>query len=79
MYAMTVRELNANVSRAIAMVEAGEIIDITKNGRVVAEIRSKPARRSGDPEWQAAFDDLKDIMDKGISFGRTFSHDERNG
>lgn len=76
---MTVRELNANVSRAIAMVEAGDTIDISKNGRVVAELRAKPRQRSDDPAWQAAFDDLMGVMDKGLAFGRTFSHDERNG
>ena len=75
---MTIREFNANVSRAVAMVEAGEIIDITKNGRVVAELRPKSARRADDPRWQAAFSALVDDLATGAPFGRTFSHDERN-
>lgn len=79
MSVMTIRDFNANVSRAVAMVEAGEIIDITKNGKVVAELRPKTPRRADDPDWQAAFARLAGDLDAGVPFGRAFSHDERNG
>lgn len=75
---MTVREFNANISRAIALVEDGDTIDITKNGRVVAELRPKSTRRAEDPAWRAVFAALMDDVDKGIPFGRSFTHDERN-
>lgn len=79
MGSLSVRELNANISKALAHVEAGETLDISKNGVVVAELRAKTARRADDPVWRAAFDALMDDVCKGVPFGRTFSHDERNG
>ncbi len=56
MGALSIRELNANVSRAIARARAGEVIDITSNGVVVAEITPKRASRMDDPEFRAAYD-----------------------
>ena len=53
---MSVRELNANISRALALVEAGDTIDITKNGVVIVEMRPKKARRELNPIWKADFD-----------------------
>ena len=38
---MSIREFNQNTSAAFAKVEAGETLDITKNGKVIAEIREK--------------------------------------
>ena len=32
---MSVRELNANLSKALARAEAGEVIEITKNGSLL--------------------------------------------
>ena len=60
---MSVREFNANVSRAIALVEAGETIEITKNGRVVAELRPKPAR---DQAWRNSYDEMVAAMRAGL-------------
>ena len=61
---MSIRELNANISRAIARVEAGETIDVTRNGRVVAEIRTKrPAR---DAKWWKARREAAAVMEKGF-------------
>jgi antitoxin (DNA-binding transcriptional repressor) of toxin-antitoxin stability system len=76
---LSVRELNANVSRALARVEAGEILEIAKNGVVIAELRPKRLRKVDDPVWSARFEALMDDIDKGVPFGRRFDHDERNG
>lgn len=35
---MSIRELNANLSKAISRAEAGETIKITRNGKVVANV-----------------------------------------
>ncbi len=67
MGAMTIRELNANISRAIARVEGGETIDVVKNGKVVAEIRAKDRRN--DPEWRAAYESTLARLRKGLDLG----------
>ena len=78
MTVLSVRELNANISRALSLVESGEILEITKNGVVIAELRPKKAQRTDDPVWRANFDALMEDVAKGVPFGKTFSHDERN-
>ena len=45
---MSIREFNANVSKALARAEAGEVIEITRNGKPVAELRPKRKNRVGD-------------------------------
>ncbi len=64
MSAMSIRELNANISKAITRVEAGETIDITRNGRVVAEIRAKRPVR--DERWRATYREMVAVMEKGF-------------
>ena len=44
---MSIREFNANVSKAFARVEAGETIDITRNGEIIAEVAPKRKRWLG--------------------------------
>ena len=64
---MSIRELNANVSRAISLAEAGEIISITRGGKVVATLTaSQPVR---DAEWWRNFNHARDLMRKGIPLG----------
>ncbi len=79
MASLSVRELNANISKALARVAAGEAIDITSNGELIAELRPKRRRRLDDPLWRQNLAQLMEDVDKGVPFGRTFSHDERNG
>ena len=78
MGAMTIRQLNANISRAIAMVEAGETLDILKNGKVVAELR--PKSLLDDPARQAAYARALKGLREGVS-GLTApaSYDDRTG
>jgi antitoxin (DNA-binding transcriptional repressor) of toxin-antitoxin stability system len=75
---MSIREFNSNVSKAIARVEAGETLDITRNGRVIVELRPKSKSRREDARWRAAFESLMEDVEKGVPFQRTFDHDERN-
>jgi antitoxin (DNA-binding transcriptional repressor) of toxin-antitoxin stability system len=67
MGAMSVRELNSNISKAIARVEAGETLDILKNGRVVAELR--PKRPVRDAAWQRAYDESVEFLKRGLPLG----------
>ncbi len=77
---MSIREFNANTSKAFAMVEAGEVIEVTRNGKVIAEVRPKRANRMDDPEFRAAREQLLAGMEKGIpGLQGPFTYDERTG
>lgn len=75
---MSVRELNANLSKALARAEAGEIIEITKNGKPFVELRAKPKNRMDDPEFRAARERLLESMREGIpGLKGPFTYEER--
>jgi antitoxin (DNA-binding transcriptional repressor) of toxin-antitoxin stability system len=80
MSVMSIREFNANTSAAFAKVEAGETIDVTKNGKVIAEVRPKPKSRLDDPQIRAAYERIKSRMEIGIP-GLTgpATYEERTG
>lgn len=61
---LTVRELNANISQALARANAGETLVITKNGEPQAELR--PPRRVQDAAWHAARERMLKRMEDGI-------------
>jgi len=78
---MSVRELNADIARALALVEAGETIDITEDGKVIAELRSKKGfNRLTDPEFRAAYERAKRGLEIGVP-GLTgpATYEERTG
>ena len=77
---MSVRELNANVSRAIAAVVAGETLEITRNGKIVAELRPKPRALLDDPERRAAYERLAAGLADGIAgMQGPVTYEERTG
>lgn len=61
---LSIRELNSNISKALARVEAGEILDITRNGKVIAELR--PKRPAKDEEWWRAYRESARVLKKGF-------------
>jgi antitoxin (DNA-binding transcriptional repressor) of toxin-antitoxin stability system len=61
---LSVRELNANISRALARVEAGEILDISRNGKIIAELRPKAPVR--DAAWHRAHRESIEFLHKGL-------------
>jgi antitoxin (DNA-binding transcriptional repressor) of toxin-antitoxin stability system len=63
---MSIREFNANTSAAVAKVEAGESFHITKDGKVIAEIRPKRVNRMHDPKFVAARERMLDRLKQGI-------------
>ena len=80
MRVMSIREFNANTSAAFAKVEAGETIDVTKNGKVIAEVRPKPKNRLDDPEFLAARERLIAGFKKGIpGLKGPATYEERTG
>ena len=80
MTAMSVRELNANLSRAIARAEAGEVIEITRNGRAVVELRAKRVNKMDDPVIRDAHERMMARLHEGISgLGGPATYEERTG
>lgn len=78
MTVMTLRELNANVSQAVAKAEAGETIDITKHGKVVAELRPKRASKLDDPVFRANYERMLAGMREGVpGLVGPFTYEER--
>ncbi len=77
---MSIREFNANASAAFAKVEAGETIEVSKNGKVFAEIRPKRKNRMDDPEFRGAYERLVEGFKTGIP-GLTgpATYEERTG
>lgn len=63
---MSIREFNANTSKAVARAEAGETIEITRNGKVVAQLCPKRKSRMDDPEFRAAREKLLKHLGTGI-------------
>ena len=64
MPSLSVRELNSNISKALARVEAGETLDITRNGKVIAELR--PKRPVRDAAFWQAYRESVELLTKGI-------------
>lgn len=77
---MSIREFNKNASAAFAKVAAGETLDITKYGTVIAEIRPKRKNKLDDPEFRAAYERMVKGFETGIP-GLTgpATYEERTG
>ena len=77
---MSIREFNANMSKAIARAEAGEVIRITRNGKPVAKLVPDRQNRMDDPEFRAARERLLKRMEAGIpGLNGPFTYEERTG
>ena len=70
MKTVTLKEANQNFSKLIRELEsAGESFVITRQGRPVARLLPHAADRTADPEWQAAHDRLKALLEEGLPLG----------
>ena len=77
---MSIREFNANMSKAIARAESGEEIRITRNGKPVARLVPDRQNRMDDPEFRAARERLLASMREGIpGLNGPFTYEERTG
>ncbi len=77
---MSIREFNANTSKAIARAEAGEVIEITRNGKPIVEMRAKRANRLDDPEFKAAYEQMVKGFETGIpGLSGPATYEERTG
>jgi prevent-host-death family protein len=66
MAALSIRELNANISKVIERVEAGEVVNVSRNGRVVAEIRPKIVRPVRDGRYWKARKEIERLLNEGL-------------
>ena len=77
---MSIREFNANASKAIARAEAGEAIEVTRNGKVVAEVIPKRKNHLDDPDYRAAHEEMMALFRGGLPYlGGAASYEERTG
>lgn len=75
---MSIREFNANTSAAFAKVEAGETIEVTRHGKVIAEIRPKRKNRLDDPNVRAAREELlANLRERPLGLSGPATYDER--
>ncbi len=64
---MTVTDFRLHAADAMARVEAGEIIEITRQNRTIAELR--PRNGAGDVAWNAAAKAMVAAMREGFDLG----------
>ena len=80
MTVMSIREFNANMSKAIARAEAGEVIEISRNGKPVVELRAKRKNRLDDPEFRAVYERMLNRLREGIpGLHGPATYEERTG
>jgi prevent-host-death family protein len=77
MPALSIRELNANISKVIERVESGEVVEVSRNGRVVAEIRPKIVRPVRDARYWKAREEMERLLVEGLplDIGKTTIED----
>lgn len=77
---MSIREFNKNTSAAFAKVEAGETLDITKNGKVIARITGEAENPMNDPAYREAHEEMIALFRGGLPYlGGAASYEERTG
>ncbi len=75
---MSVREFNQNVSKALAQVEAGEEIILTRHGKRIARV-TREGLLKDDEQRQKNVASLNELMEQGIDFGGPATYEERTG
>lgn len=77
---MSIRELNANTSAALAKVEAGETIKVTRNGKPIARIVPERVNHMDDPDYRAKHDIMMALLRKGLpGLQGPATYEERTG
>lgn len=77
---MSIREFNANISKAFAQVEAGETIKVTRNGKVIANVVPERSNPMDDPEYRTKYEKMMALMREGIpGLKGPATYEERTG
>ncbi len=77
---ITIGEFSSDAARAVARVEAGETLQITRDGRPVAVLRPPLVAPIRDAQWHQARAELDSLMAKGFgpSTGKV-TYDDKYG
>jgi antitoxin (DNA-binding transcriptional repressor) of toxin-antitoxin stability system len=75
---MSVRELNANISKALADAETGEDLILTRNGRPFLRV-TREGISDREAKREQALVSLRALIDRGIDFGGPATYEERTG
>ena len=77
---MSIREFNANTSKALARAEAGEVIKITRNGKPAVRLIPDRPNQMDDPEYKAAYERMVKGFETGIpGLSGPATYEERTG
>jgi len=79
---MTARDANQNFSKILTEAERGEAVLITKNGKIVGELRPRAQHPKDDDEWRAAFERMTALMSATPATGcrvGTITEDDKYG
>jgi antitoxin (DNA-binding transcriptional repressor) of toxin-antitoxin stability system len=77
---MSIREFNANTSKAFAQVEAGETIKVTRNGKIIANVIPERSNPMDDPEYRAKHELMMELLRKGLpGLKGPATYEERTG
>ena len=69
-YTIGLREANHHLAKHIKAVEEGHEVIITRRGHPVARLTHELGNdRTQDPEWQAAYERMVQLMADGLSLG----------
>lgn len=80
MSVMSIREFNANISKAISKVESGEVIKLTRNGKVIASVVPERVNHMDDPEYRAKHTKMMALLREGLpGLKGPASYEERTG
>lgn len=73
---MSIRELNANVSKAMAQAEAGDDIILTRNGKPVLRV-TREGVDNREAQRRTGLARLRELTHRGISLGGRATYEER--
>ncbi len=69
MQSISLMNANQEFSKMIKAVEHGQEFVITRRGRPIAKLMPHRFDKMTDPEWQAAYDQMKANLAEGASLG----------
>lgn len=69
MQSISLMNANQEFSKLIKAVEHGQEFVITRRGRPIAKLMPHRFDKTTDPEWQAAYDQMKTNLAEGASLG----------
>jgi len=59
----------ADLSKLLELVERGEEVLLTRNGKPIAEISPHHSLKLNGPEWEKACQELLDFIERGVPLG----------